>query len=371
MIHVLTVGHKRSDTRIWVKEIASLKAGGISVRYIVADGEGDETVDGVEINDFGPIPDRIGFRRRIVKMYGVIRDSGLKKGDIVHFHDGIFLPFAYLLWLRGCKVVYDVHEDYPRQVMNSRFPTVVKRIWSLALSLLEWFAGKVFHGFVAATPSIAARFPKHITVLVQNFPLIEELQVTTVVPYQRRSLNVAFIGGLSKLRGAVEMVEAMEIVNRTHNSRLSFGGDLSPKSLVNLLESKPGWRFVDAYGFITRGRVAKLLSDSRVGLVLFHSVPNHINSQPNKLFEYMSAGMPVIASDFPLWRQIIDGSGCGLLVDPCNSQAIADAICWLIEHPEDAEEMGRRGRQAVLDRFNWSLEEQKLLAFYNDKRFLH
>lgn len=56
MIHVLNVGHKRFDTRIWVKEIASLKAAGITVRYIVADGAGDETVDGVEIRDFGLDP---------------------------------------------------------------------------------------------------------------------------------------------------------------------------------------------------------------------------------------------------------------------------------------------------------------------------
>jgi len=124
---------------------------------------------------------------------------------------------------------------------------------------------------------------------------------------------------------------------------------------------------MDAQGFVSRKDVAKLMGDSRMGLVLFHPAPNHIAAQPNKLFEYMSAGIPVIASDFPLWRQIVESSNCGLLVDPLNPQSIADAICWLIEHPKEAEEMGRCGREAVEREYNWGHEEAKLLSFYRDR----
>lgn len=78
----------------------------------------------------------------------------------------------------------------------------------------------------------------------------------------------------------------------------------------------------------------------------------------------MSAGIPVIASDFPLWKEIVEGSGCGLLVNPLDPEAIAEAIKWLLENPEKAETMGKRGRKAIEECYNWDKESVKLISFY-------
>ncbi len=110
-----------------------------------------------------------------------------------------------------------------------------------------------------------------------------------------------------------------------------------------------------------------MLGEARAGLVLFHDVPNHTSAYPNKLFEYMSAGLPVIASHFPLWRSIVERDRCGMLVDPRDATAIAKAIDWVLTHPEEAEAMGRRGRDAVAATYNWAAEERKLLAIYRNE----
>jgi glycosyltransferase involved in cell wall biosynthesis len=106
------------------------------------------------------------------------------------------------------------------------------------------------------------------------------------------------------------------------------------------------------------------LEDADAGLVCFLPAPNHVEAGPNKLFEYMAAGLPVIASDFPAWRPIVEGNDCGLCVDPADPAAIARAILYLAENPGRRAEMGANGRRAVMERYNWEAEGRRLIAAY-------
>nr|VFJ46290.1 MAG: Glycosyltransferase involved in cell wall bisynthesis [Candidatus Kentron sp. FM]VFJ49582.1 MAG: Glycosyltransferase involved in cell wall bisynthesis [Candidatus Kentron sp. FM]VFK07272.1 MAG: Glycosyltransferase involved in cell wall bisynthesis [Candidatus Kentron sp. FM] len=370
MVYIITLGHKRFDSRIWVKEIASLTAAGIQVRYIVADGAGNETKSGVEIRDLGPwFLGGYGILSRIRQGLGLMQRGGFRRGDIVHFHDPIFLPFAFLLRLRGCRIIYDVHEDYPRDVLNFPFPMALRRIASWLLSFLEWCAGKLFYAIVTVTPTIVARFPAAKTVLVRNFPVMEELQVPDATPYSSRPLNIVYIGFIARIRGICEMLEAVALVNEHHSIRLTLAGyaeGFSPTTLLQQeLASLPGWKYTDVLGFLDRAAVANVLANARIGLVVLHPIKTYPDAYPIKLFEYMSAGIPVIASDFPLWREIVVGNDCGLCVDPMRPEAIAEAIDFLITHPEEAQRMGENGRLAVEEKYSWAGEEPKLLALYS------
>ena len=100
------------------------------------------------------------------------------------------------------------------------------------------------------------------------------------------------------------------------------------------------------------------------GLVTFYPLPNHVDAQPNKMFEYMSSGLPVIASNFPLWKKIIEGNKCGLCVDPLDPAAIAKAIDYIVSHPDEARAMGENGKRAVYEKYNWGVESEKLISLY-------
>ena len=159
------------------------------------------------------------------------------------------------------------------------------------------------------------------------------------------------------------MLQAMAMLPENLGARLILAGNFMPPELEKEVSQLAGWDRVEFVGWQSREGVARLLARARAGLTLFHPCPHHLISYPNKLFEYMSAGVPVIASDFPHFRAIVEGEGCGVLVDPLNPKAISRAIRWLLEYPE-AEDMGKRGRQAVHRKYNWALEAQKLRVFY-------
>lgn len=147
-------------------------------------------------------------------------------------------------------------------------------------------------------------------------------------------------------------------------ARLQLAGKFNEPAVEAAAHADKGWQRVDALGFVGRDDVREILSRCVGGLVTFLPSPSHIDAQPNKMFEYMSAGVPVIGSNFPLWKEIIEGNQCGLCVDPLDPKAIAEAIDYLVLHPAEAEQMGRNGQKAVQEKYNWFIEEQKLLYFY-------
>lgn len=371
MIHVLTVAHPRFDTRIWIKEIQSLVQAGYEVKYHVADGLGDRIKSNVEIKDYGIISAGTGFWSRLKKMYLVTKRAGFKKGDWIHFHDGIFLPFAILLGLRGCRIIYDVHEDYPRQVLNSRFPYPLKKLWGWTISLLEWSSRPIFTGYISATPKIALRFPEDKTVTVQNFPLLSELVVAEDKKLHGKENYCLYVGGISVVRGIYEILNATKICeSQNQDIKLALAGSYSPTEIREDLVKEHGWSTIEELGWLNREGVKHWMNKSRVGLVILHPTKNYPDAYPVKMFEYMSASLPVIASDFPLWREIVEDANAGLVVDPLDPDAIAKAILWIFEHPEEADHMGKSGRAAIENKFNWSIEKKKLLDFYQSRYVL-
>ena len=253
-------------------------------------------------------------------------------------------------------MIYDAHEAVGRPILAKDWiPSLLRRGVAWGSRTVEWIATRRWvDAVIAATPAIARNFPAFKTEVVQNFPLREELAPVSAQPYRERPPYIVYIGGVTVIRGAREMAKAMRCLPPHLDARLVIAGSFDPPDLRVLYEN---CERATLLGWLSRGQLATLLG-------LLHPVPNHVEAQPNKLFEYMSAGIPVIASDFPLWREIVGTTRCGLLVNPLDPEAIASAIEWLLTHPDEAEAMGKRGREAVQDRYNWEGESQKLLALY-------
>jgi len=117
-------------------------------------------------------------------------------------------------------------------------------------------------------------------------------------------------------------------------------------------------------GLLSRGELAASLGRSRIGIALLHPIESYIYSQPIKLFEYMSAGIPVVVSNFPLWKDIVEKTGAGIVVDPLDKTAVSSAVKWLFDHEQEAERMGKNGASAVQHEMNWGTEAKKLLHLY-------
>ena len=286
---------------------------------------------------------------------------------IVHFHDPELIPLGLILKCCGYRVIYDVHENLPRQILTKYWlPTVAKRPISWGMSATERLAAWMFDAIVPAEPKIAERFPPLKTALVQNFPILNELVTVANLPHTQRSPHFAYIGGITVIRGINEMIQATNLTREEYGQdvRLCLAGVFQPASLLKEVEAVSGWKQVDFHGWADRKQVARIMGSVRAGIAVLHPTPKYLDAYPTKLFEYMSVGLPVIVSDFPLWRGIVEDAGCGLVVDPLDPQAIADAMQWILDHPAEAEAMGRCGREAVEKHYNWETEAEKLVAIY-------
>lgn len=357
----LTSVHHRNDTRIFLKMCRSLAAAGHEVLLVVADGAGDEERDGVRIVDIGRSQGRLA--RMLGATRRVLQRAKKLDADVYHLHDPELLPAGLALKRRGKRVVFDAHEDLPRQILSKHYlrPAVRGLVASL-VGAFERFASRRLDHVVAATPAIRDKFAAMGVDVsnINNFPMPSELDAG--MPWSGKHKEVCYVGGISSIRGIREVIAAIG-VSRS-GATLSLVGNFTENAVREEVRNLPGWDKTNEIGFLPRAGVRDILGRSVAGIVTFLPVPNHIEAQPNKMFEYMSAGLPVIASDFPLWREIVEGNECGLCVDPLDPAAIAAAIDRLVDDPELARRMGENGRRAVRERYNWHVEEEKLLALY-------
>jgi glycosyltransferase involved in cell wall biosynthesis len=360
---VLTSAHPALDVRIFHKECRSLARAGYDVTLVGLHGE-SACIDGVRIKAITPAKDR--WERWLKTTVAVYRAAVATRADVYHFHDPELIPAGLLLRARGKKVIYDMHENLPLTVSYKPYiPKWMQRPLSTALALMESLTVRLFSGLIAATPEIAARFARLSNVcVVQNYPMREEFPQEGAP--SAPSDYVVYVGvRITKARGAEEMVRAMELLSDTPPVRLKLAGTIESPELQQQLEAMAGWKSTDYLGPLGRAGVSELTRNAVAGLVVLHPEPNYVTSHPVKLFEYMCAGIPVIASDFPGFRAIIEQAQCGILVDPFSAKDLADAIGFLCTHPEEARAMGARGRLAVNSRYNWQHEEQSLLGMYN------
>jgi len=369
-ICIISTVHPASDVRIFHKQAKTLVEAGYEVVLI---GRKPLTpIDEPNIK-FRELPAPKNRFDRMVRLSLIaFKWAWSEQADVYHFHDPELIFVGLLLRMFGKKVIYDVHEDVPLQILSkSWIPSFLRPVLSWLVRTIEGLVGRWFSAVITVTQPISERFIENgcRTVLVQNFPLLEEfpnLRPDVDDTSEENEPFVVYVGGISVARGIREMVEAIEHVNNCLGIKLVLAGKFEDARLESEIQSMPGWKKVRFVGWVDRTRLPILLSKGIAGLVIFYPEPNHVSAQPNKLFEYMSAGIPVVASNFPLWKDIVERHNCGILVDPLKPEEIARAITYLAENSAEARKMGENGRRAIEQYYNWEREAQKLLELYDE-----
>jgi glycosyltransferase involved in cell wall biosynthesis len=358
---ILSSVRPATEHRMLSKEGASLVRAGYRVT-IVAPHPHDEVLSGIAIKGVPKFTSR--FSRMVRTTWCVYREALRQRADVYHFHNTALIPVGWLLKLHGKRVLYDVREDTPAGTLDTHWiPPWARPAVAWAVDIVEKLSGRMLDGIVAATPHIGQRFPRSKTAVVQNFPLLDEAFPASH-PYLERPPLVLYIGTIIASRGVLELIDAMGLLPETLQARLAIGGEFETSELEQEARQKLGWECTDYAGWQNRRGLLNLLSRARVGVVPLLPVPNNMDSQPIKLFEYMIAGLPIVATNLPRQGEIVQEARCGILVEPGQPQAIAEAIQWLLEHPMEAQAMGNRGRQAVLQTYNWNSQAQLLLDLY-------
>lgn len=361
IVHLTSV-HSALDSRIFKKECRSLARAGFDVT-VVGPHPDDTIKEQVRIRAVKKHKSRAA--RMTLTVWNVLQLAKKLDADVYHFHDPELIPAALLLRSIGKRVVYDIHEDYPRDILFKEYlPRWSRQLVSRVAEQVEKVACRCFSGLVSVTPYIAKRLQgsNDHTVVVCNYPYPDELIGESPQLWNYRSAAATYVGTITPQRGIAEIVRAMALLPDSLGATLEIAGDRMPDEVRKM----EGWPRVRFHGPLTQTETYRLLRGAKVGLVCEHPIPTFLESMPVKLFEYMGAGLPVIASDFPLWREMLDGLDCAVFVDPFSVPDIARAIAYLLSHDEEAEQMGRRGQRAVVERLNWNTQLPKLVNLYSD-----
>lgn len=356
--HVTSV-HPANDVRIFHKECVSL-ARHYEV-FLIAPNVADAVFDGVH---------RIGVElpagrlRRQMHLNKVVDKALSINADIYHFHDPELISVGLRIKRHGKKVIFDSHEDVPMQILTKEYlPRWSRKPLSKIYAMMERMRLSRYDALVTVTPTILDRLTaiNPNTVMVTNYPDYKSLPR---IEHNKDEKYVCFAGEIA------ERYMHENIINCLSQTKAKYllAGRIFINDYFHRLQQLDGWQRVEYLGVLPPEEVGTIYQRSDIGLVLLDYSPNVGYHKGTlgvlKMFEYMMAGIPFIATDFELWQEIVDKYHCGICINPHDTQAIADAINYLTDNPQIAHEMGENGRRAVEQVYNWATQEKILLDLY-------
>ena len=345
--------------RIFFKECTALHNANFNVFLMVSDGLGYDVKNGIHIISL--FEKKHGRLPRMIKSYfTMLKKALLLNADIYHIHDPELIPIAIKLKSLNKKVIYDIHEDMPPDILSKYWiPFSLRKIVSLLFENYEKSRSKYFDALITATPFIKKRVEIYNskTFNINNFPIMKEFDI---IKLNQVKNQICYIGAMTKVRGLLELLDALSYCN----AQSALAGNIMGPGFESELKKHKNWVKVLYSGYADRKTVHDILAKSNVGVVLLHPIVNHVNALPTKIFEYMAAGIPVVASNFPYWIELLGHRNCAVFVDPLKPEEIGAAIDDLVQDPEKAKQMGMNGKLAVQSCFNWEQEEVKLLEVY-------
>lgn len=373
---MITTDHSAFDDRLFYKESRSLLKNGYYVYIVTAAKKYEKD----KINKYTNLKiEHVKTKTKSRVLNWILRLSKLfikslhTHADIYHCHEPDTFLIAILLKIfTKKKIIYDVYECYQDVVPLSK--GLSKYFLIVMLYLFEPLFCRFADGIITADSEIAKRyknFNENICVLY-NFPCLDifksQINQTDVEEKSRGQNVIIYVGGMSEERGVLELIKAVHKVSKTCSSvKLLLVGWFGTKDFeekcAEYIKSNNLERNIEFIGSVPHTKIPDYIFSADIGAVLLQPIQKFYKNIPTKQFEYMACGKPVIGSNLPPISRYV-GDACGILVDPTNIDEIANAMIYLVEHPEEAKRMGKNGKKAILERYNWTKEEKKLLDFY-------
>ena len=294
--------------------------------------------------------------------------------DVYHGHDLTALPAAIDAARRhpGSLVIYDSHELFLEAGAESRQPRWVRRVLAVYERRLMRAVATVITVNDGIAAELRARYPVPSITVVRNAPPIQPdrsvqpdlLRRAAGIPSE--APVVLYHGGLQRERGLEVLMDALteDRLKHAHLVLLGFGG-LEERLRTRATDPIYGGR-VHVLPAVPPEDLLDLVASADVSAMPIQPTTiNHRLSTPNKLFESLAVGTPIVASDMPGMAAVIRDTGCGVLVDPTRRDSIAAGIAEMLElGPARMADLRARCQRAAHERYNWETESARLLGVY-------
>ncbi len=365
----ITSAHPRYDGRIFEKQCKSLQKHGYDVNIICIDNGQDEIIDGIKIYSINYY-----FKSKISRLFKANRLLFEKAkeidADIYQIHDPELLPLLLKLKRNGKKIVFDSHEDWISYISEiSWIPIVFRSLIVLFVKIYFNCVLKKIDLVISVSPHIVDKYKKYTdrVFLITNYPIINQQIEFDRNKFLNGNMSICYVGTVYNMSNQESIISAVNKIDI--DFKYNIIGVISPEFKNKLLkiDYKNKTNFIDK---VPKDKLLELYSNSNAGIVIFDYHSNCGDKigtlGNNKIFEYMYSGLPIICTNFDLWRtMIVEKYNCGICVEPGNEIQIEEAIRFIFNNKEKAYEMGQNGVKAVLDEFNWKTQEIELIKLYN------